>query len=153
HQGDPMDMRTRLSTLIFMVLVLVLGLLGGVVLDRQLLLYYYPASAVRPGDENRFALLTEAWNVVQTHYVAIKDVDQKNLVYGAISGMVDALGDEGHSRFLTPKMLEQETSQIQAKFEGIGATVEFRNGNAVIVAPLDGSPAQKAGVKPGDIIL
>ena len=75
------------------------------------------------------------------------------MTYGAISGMVDALGDTGHSRFLTPEMLKQERNLTRGRFEGIGAEVQMKNGQLVIVAPIDGSPAQKAGLKPGDIIL
>jgi carboxyl-terminal processing protease len=75
------------------------------------------------------------------------------MTYGAISGMVDALGDTGHSRFLTPEMLKEERNLTTGRFEGIGAEVQMKNGQLVVVAPIDGSPAQKAGLKPGDIIL
>jgi carboxyl-terminal processing protease len=75
------------------------------------------------------------------------------MTYGAITGMVDALGDTGHSRFLTPDMLKQERNLTTGRFEGIGAEVQMKNGQLVVVAPIDGSPAQKAGLKPGDIIL
>jgi len=80
-------------------------------------------------------------------------VQTQTLGYAAISGMVDALGDTGHSRFLSPDAVKQEHNQTQGSFEGIGATVEEKDGHAVILAPLDGSPAQKAGLRPGDIIL
>jgi carboxyl-terminal processing protease len=69
--------------------------------------------------------------------------------------MVDALGDTGHSRFLSPDAFkkEQDVSSGKNSFEGIGATVESRNGVIMIVSPIDGSPAQKAGLLPGDMIL
>jgi carboxyl-terminal processing protease len=67
--------------------------------------------------------------------------------------MVDSLGDTGHSRFLTPQMVKQERNLTRGSFEGIGAEVQMKNGQLVIVAPIDGSPAQKAGLKPGDVIL
>jgi carboxyl-terminal processing protease len=148
-----MDLRSRLSGLVFTFFVLLLGVFSGIVIDRQLLLFIVPTAQMRPGDESRFTLINEAWNLIEDHYVAYDDIEPNILVYGAVSGMVEALGDEGHSRFLTPEMLESEQIHIQAEFEGIGATVEYRNDQAVIVAPFDGSPAQKAGVKPGDVVL
>jgi carboxyl-terminal processing protease len=67
--------------------------------------------------------------------------------------MVDALGDTGHSRFLSPEMVQEQHNFSQGQFEGIGAYVEMKDGHVVIVAPMDGSPAQQAGLHPGDIIL
>jgi carboxyl-terminal processing protease len=105
------------------------------------------------GTEENFKLIVEAWQTVQNQYVDQSAVDPQTLTYGAISGMVEALGDTGHSRFLTPEMLAQEHQLTSGEFEGIGAEVQMKNGHVVIVAPIDGSPAQKAGVKPGDIFV
>ncbi|HEX9012893.1 MAG TPA: S41 family peptidase, partial [Anaerolineaceae bacterium] len=59
----------------------------------------------------------------------------------------------GHSRFLTPAMVKAERDFTSGSFEGIGAEVQEKNGSVVIVAPIDNSPAQKAGIKAGDVIL
>ena len=67
--------------------------------------------------------------------------------------MVSALGDTGHSTFLSPEMVKSEHSYTQGSFEGIGAEVESKDGHVVIVAPFDNSPAQKAGLRAGDAIL
>jgi carboxyl-terminal processing protease len=67
--------------------------------------------------------------------------------------MVDALGDTGHSRFLTPQMVQQQHNDLQGQYEGIGAYMEVKDGHIVVSAPMDGSPAQRAGLRPGDIIL
>jgi carboxyl-terminal processing protease len=77
----------------------------------------------------------------------------QKLTYGAISGMVDALGDTGHSRFLSPEMLTAEHNMTEGQFEGIGVEVQAKENQLVVVAPIDGTPAQKAGLRPGDIIL
>lgn len=66
------------------------------------------------------------------------------MTYGTIAGMVDSLGDTGHNVFLTPEEVKQENEEIQGQLQGIGAEGEETNGNVVIVAPLDGSPAQKS---------
>ncbi len=77
----------------------------------------------------------------------------ERLTRGAISGMVNALGDTGHSRFLTPEMVKIEREVTQGALEGIGVELQVKGGQAVIAAPLDGSPAQRAGLLPGDVIL
>jgi len=67
--------------------------------------------------------------------------------------MVEALGDEGHTSFLTPEERERQSSELSGTFSGIGAQLGVRDQLPVIVAPFDGSPAEQAGVKAGDIIL
>jgi carboxyl-terminal processing protease len=141
-------MRT-FSLIVLLVLVLGLGLTAGIFIDRQA---FIPDPSVPSDATENFALMAEAWNDIQKAYVDRSAVDPQNLTYGAIGGMVDALGDTGHSTFLTPEMLKEEQNFTQGQFEGIGALVEMKDGHATIVAPIDGSPAQKAGLKPGDII-
>jgi carboxyl-terminal processing protease len=109
---------------------------------------------VPAGTEQNFQLFVNAWNTVQKNYVDRPALmNNTTLIYNAISGMVDGLGDTGHSRFMTPDMVKQQNSFTQGSFEGIGAEVQLKNNNVVIVAPYAGSPAEKAGVLPGDIIL
>lgn len=115
----------------------------------QLLSAYTPPNTVPPEMEPNFRLMAEAWNTIQHIYVDREAINPKLMTYGAIGGMVDALGDTGHSRFLSPEMLKQERSLTKGEFEGIGAEVRMRNGQLVIVAPIDGSPAQRAGLKAG----
>jgi carboxyl-terminal processing protease len=67
--------------------------------------------------------------------------------------MIAALGDEGHTTFLTPDEVARQRAGISGKFSGIGAQVGVEDGLPVIVAPFDGSPAEKAGIKAGDIII
>ncbi|MCL4543513.1 MAG: S41 family peptidase [Chloroflexi bacterium] len=98
-------------------------------------------------------LFWQAWQTVEQHYVDVHALVPVKLVYGAISGMVNALGDTGHSRFLTPAEVQQEQSMLSGRFVGIGIRVTVQNGRPVIVAPIPGSPAQKAGLKAGDIII
>jgi carboxyl-terminal processing protease len=129
------------------------GLAGGIVLDRQVLSVFVPLSDIPSNAAPDFKLMAEAWNDIQRFYVDRTVVQPRLLTYGAISGMANALGDTGHSRFLTPEMVKSEQNFVQGQFEGIGAEVQEKGGHIVIVAPLDGSPAQKAGLRPGDIIL
>lgn len=142
-----------ITVVVAMLLALCVGLFGGVLLQRQVLAMGDTQVTVPNGTEENFKLIVEAWQTVQNQYVDQSAVDPQTLTYGAISGMVEALGDTGHSRFLTPEMLAQEHQLTSGEFEGIGAEVQMKNGHVVIVAPIDGSPAQKAGVKPGDIFV
>ena len=98
-------------------------------------------------------LLSEAANLIHRFYVDRAAEQPPALTYGAISGMVNALGDTGHSRFLNPLMVKEVAEIERNKFKGIGAEIQSTGGHILIVAPLDGSPAQHAGLKPGDIIL
>ncbi len=100
-----------------------------------------------------FALFWQAWKVVQERFVYQQALDPLKLTHGAIRGMITALGDEGHTRFLTPSDVQRQTQQSQGSFEGIGAEFSFENQRPVVVAPLAGSPAEKAGLRPGDVVL
>jgi carboxyl-terminal processing protease len=139
--------------LIVLLVVLMLGLGGGVLLDRAVLSAVIPLSAIPTNAVSDFRLMGEAWNTIHQDYVDQQAVQAQQLTYGAIGGMVDALGDTGHSRFLTPQMVQQQHSALQGEYEGIGAYMEVKDGHVVIMAPMDGSPAQRAGLRPGDIIL
>jgi len=134
-------------------LALVVGLTGGILLDRQVLSQANSPSGIPTQAMSEFQLMGEAWKTIQQAYVDQKAVKPRRLAYGAISGMVKTLGDTGHSRFLTPEMAWRHQNVIEGEFEGIGAYVEMKNGRVVIVAPLDNSPAQRVGLRPGDIIL
>jgi carboxyl-terminal processing protease len=135
-----------------LVLTLALGIAGGIGLDRLTMpVRALPASAQAVSPDLR--LLAEAWDVVQKNYVDRAALQPQVLAYGAISGMVDALGDTGHSRFLSPDMVKAEHNMNQGQFEGIGVEVQMKDNHLVVVAPIDGTPAQKAGLRPGDVIL
>src|SRR5512139_3132535 len=67
-----------------------------------------PPQAISKDATPSFGLLAEAWNTIERHYVDRSAVKPQTLTYGAIRGMVDALGDTGHSHFLSPEMVRQE---------------------------------------------
>jgi len=120
-------------------------------------LVFSPSLSIRKGcaagTGPEYGLLREAWEKIERHYVDRSAVDPKALTYGAVSGMVEALGDEGHSTFLSPEMVKIQGRSLEGKLEGIGAEVRMKANQLTIVAPLDDSPAQRAGLRPGDIIL
>jgi carboxyl-terminal processing protease len=101
----------------------------------------------------QFKVFWQAWDTVEKNFVDRAALDPQAMTYGAIRGMVEALGDEGHTTFLTPQEREQQSTELSGTFSGIGAQLGVRDQLPIIVAPFDGSPADQAGVKAGDIIL
>lgn len=131
-----------------MVLFLTVGMGAGMIFDRFVSQIYLPPAAV-----SDFRLMAEAWNMIQRYYVDRTAIKPENLTYGAISGMVDALGDTGHSVFLTPAMVKELGVQESGQLKGVGVEISMKNRHVVIVAPMDNSPAQQAGLRSGDIIM
>ena len=67
--------------------------------------------------------------------------------------MLDTLGDNGHTRFLTPEEREQNDQSLSGTYVGIGVQLEKMNGEVVVAAPIQGSPAEKAGISPDDVLV
>jgi carboxyl-terminal processing protease len=98
-----------------------------------------------------FTLFWEVWDILNTTYLE-RPVDPEAMMYGAISGMVDSLGDP-YTSFLPPTVNESFMDSMGGRYEGIGAELGLRDGVLIIVSPFDGSPAKNAGARPGDKIL
>ncbi|MFH1366703.1 MAG: S41 family peptidase [Patescibacteria group bacterium] len=98
-----------------------------------------------------FSLFKKVWDDVRTFYIR-QPVDEKKLFYGALTGLVASL-DDPYSNFLDPETTKAFNSEFSGSFEGIGAEIGIKNDQLVIIAPLPGSPAEKAGLKSKDQIL
>ncbi|KAF0108253.1 MAG: carboxyl-terminal processing protease [Anaerolineaceae bacterium] len=98
-----------------------------------------------------FAPFWEAWQIVHENYVD-QPVDDAVLVDGAIQGMMDSLGDP-HTTYMNPQEYKDATTQLQGSYAGIGAYVDTDGEFLTIIKPIPGSPAEAAGLQPGDIIL
>src|SRR5215217_895362 len=111
-----------------------------------------PASLDKEDSES-LALYAEALNTVRNNYVDQKDIDPKEEAYGAIRGMLNTLGDDGHTRFLTPEERKQNDQSLSGTYVGIGVQLEEKNGEVVVAAPIDGSPAKEVGISSDDVVL
>ncbi len=100
----------------------------------------------------QFQRMVEVWELLNREHVSRGNLDSQALSDGAIRGMLQAL-DDPYAAFLTPDQFSLESQDIQGFFEGIGAEVGLRDGRFTILAPIPDTPAEKAGIRPGDIIL
>ena len=101
--------------------------------------------------QSLFAPFWESWTLVHENYVD-QPVDDVALMRGAINGMMQALGDE-HSSYMDPKSFEQANASLSGEYEGIGAFVDTTTEYLTITSPMPGSPAERAGLMPGDQIV
>jgi len=102
--------------------------------------------------EQGLDVVEEAWDIIFRDYVDRDRLDASALRQAAIKGMVEAL-DDPYTSYLSPKTYQMRSSSLEGKFEGIGAYVGIRDEQLMIIAPIPDSPAAKAGIKAGDIIL
>ena len=99
-----------------------------------------------------FSLFWDAWRLVEEKYVGRQGLDYQKMLYGAISGMIKGVGDP-YTVFMDPEENKQFMEGMTGEFEGIGAELGMRNDILTVIAPLEGTPAQKAGLKSGDKIV
>src|SRR5262250_1448323 len=122
-----------------LLLVLTLSLGGGVASKSQ------DTSAT---SEN-LRLFTEVLSIVQSQYV--DEVPPKDIIYNAIKGTLRGL--DPHSSFLDPEMYREMQVETSGSFGGLGIEITLRDDVLTVVAPIEGTPAYRAGIQPGDRIL
>ncbi|HBV33032.1 TPA: hypothetical protein DIC39_00705 [Patescibacteria group bacterium] len=98
-----------------------------------------------------FNLFWRVWDYVKANYL-VQPITETDLFYGSLEGMVASLSDP-YSVFMDPAMAEQFNKELSGSFEGIGSEVGIKNDHLVIIAPLPDSPAERAGLRPGDRVL
>lgn len=99
-----------------------------------------------------FSLFWDTWDALKHNYVDQEKVNDKKLFYGALKGMVAAVGDP-YTVFMEPKTAQEFSDDLAGTFEGIGAEIGIKKDILTIIAPLPDMPAAKAGVKAGDLVL
>ena len=107
----------------------------------------------RVTNSSDLALISEAWKAIQDNYVDAKNLDDRDLAYGAIRGLTEAVGDSGHTSFLTADEAKAADQSLSGTFVGIGVQLDTDESNgAVIRSVITGTPAEAAGLKRGDKI-
>lgn len=152
-------MKIRLRQIRLVILVLLLCLLSGGIGWRLGRGKIFPqgsalfSSNLSAGKENLdFSLFWDVWQRLENSYIDKKALVPQKMFFGAIRGMVDSLGDP-YTAFLPPEENKQTKEDLNGEFGGVGIQLGFKNGRLAVIAPLKGTPAERAGIKAGDLIL
>lgn len=119
----------------------------GVWLGVAKIAYHVP----QPGTID-FSLFWDAYNKLQQNFINPEKIDNQKIVYGAIEGMAKTL-DDPYTDFFDPEQALRFEQDLSGSFEGIGVEIGIRKSQLTVVAPLEGTPGQKAGLMAGDTIV
>jgi carboxyl-terminal processing protease len=111
------------------------------------------ATPAPSGGDPELALIEEAWRAIHDNYVDSRNLDDQELAYGAIRGMTEAVGDEGHTTFLTAEEAKAVDQSLSGTFVGIGVQVSDDTSEIVIGSVFPGTPAEEADLRRGDRIV
>lgn len=155
--GQPRRKRVRAAYALGVILVLVVGIFIG--------RYLVPAADLAPTSPLRFVKVNEggereitfptfweAWDKLHAKYIDADKLTAEQLFYGAVGGMVRSTGDP-YTVFADPKATKQFEETLEGTFFGVGIEIGIRSGLITVIAPLSGSPAEKAGIREGDILV
>jgi carboxyl-terminal processing protease len=146
----------RKSRTLFVVIILLAGLAAfGLATSCNLELTGRVRGSPEQSVEDlppEFDRVAEVWALLQQEHVDREQLDAHELSEGAIRGMLQSLEDP-YASYLDPKQFEVESQDFKGFFEGIGAQVGMRDGKLTIIAPIPDTPAERAGIRPGDVIL
>lgn len=119
----------------------------GIWLGASQAVYYVP----QPGTVD-FSLFWDSYNKLHEYFIEPSKINDQKVIYGAIEGMAKTLQDP-YTSFFDPEQAKRFQQDLAGSFEGIGAEIGIKKNQLTIIAPLDGTPGQKAGLKAGDLIL
>lgn len=134
--------------------IFTLGFLSAAILSGFILGVYFGQSqtALYPASEVDLSLFWETYYKLQNKYVDKEKIDIKKMLYGAVSGMVKSLGDS-YTVFMPPQEAKRFEEDVKGAFGGIGIEIGIRKEQLQVISPLEGTPAQREGLRPGDKII
>ena len=147
----------KLLKLFAVILLLCLGTslgfyFGQKEAERRVINSFFTQGAQEDVKSLDFTLFWNAWQTLKENFIDKAKFDNQKMLYGAISGMVQSL-DDPYTIFMDPQDSKKFLEDVSGKFEGVGMEVGKKKGQLQIIAPLEGTPAQKAGLRPGDKII
>lgn len=107
---------------------------------------------INPSEEIDFSLFGEVYYLLQENFPGFGDIDKKEFEYGIINGLISSLNDD-HTVFFTPERSKIFLEDVSGEFQGIGIEIGIRDNNLQVISPLKNTPAYRAGMRAGDIIL
>jgi carboxyl-terminal processing protease len=137
--------KTHYTRIILIILLIVTVASTGVLVGRWSL----SAIGAEVDGYEELKVFTEALSLVRKNYV--EDIKPKDLIYGAIKGMLASL--DPHSAFMTPEQYKEMQVDTKGEFGGIGIQIGMKDGMLTVIAPIEDTPAHKAGIKAGDKII
>ncbi len=106
---------------------------------------------VYPEEDIDFSLFWDAYYKLKDNFLMFNEIENKEIVHGAISGMIEALNDP-HTSFLDEEETEAFSERMSGEFEGVGMEIGKRDEKIKVISPIEGTPAKRAGIQTGDII-
>jgi carboxyl-terminal processing protease len=154
-------MREKMKKVIYFILAL--ALVGGIFAGGALFGYHnrpamekvtglYNKEAVNKPAPVDFSPFWVAWDTIKSKYVNKDSIDNQKMVWGAIQGLVGSLNDP-YSVFFPPDESKSFQDEMRGDFGGVGMEIGVRNNALIVISPLKGTPAERAGIKSGDKIL
>jgi carboxyl-terminal processing protease len=140
----------RIRQFIFILILLVLA--GGLGYRLGLQRSYLNSFSASSAPKADLSLFWHVWSLLEQKYVDKKAIDPQKMVYGAISGMVSSLGDP-YTAFFPPEDNKINRENLKGEFGGVGIQLGYKDGTLAVIAPLENTPAARAGIKAGDLIL
>ncbi len=146
-----MNKQLKFYLALYLIVLFVLGsFASGLALGRHYIPTKESKSAESIEAKADLDIFWKVWHLLEKKYIG--ELNEEEMVRGAIRGMVKSLGDP-YTVFMDAEETREFEESMEGTFEGVGMEVGIRNNNLLVIAPLEGFPAEKAGIRAGDIII
>lgn len=144
-----MNEKKRIFFTFFILFLTITAFWFGVLVADNLTIYRFN---ICKSEEIDFSLFWQAYDKIKENFVSPEKINAEKIIYGAISGMVNSL-DDPYTVFFAPEEFKRFEEEVKGEFEGVGMEIGIKKGQLQVISPLEGTPAQRAGLRAGDKIL